>query len=171
MNYGFLSEPHFLHFQDGHSENSGELSFGSAWEYQPGRPYSCLCCSLKRRHLVPAPLTACLVTLERSPLLSEPETPPVEELGWLSIFLTTSPGLCWPSWPPVSSRIDVCVCVYVHAPCVYSCVCICVRTHVCACVCTYVCACVCVAGALPGSVQCELSSLGLLQTVYDVPLQ
>lgn len=144
MNYGFLSEPHFLHFQDGHSENSGELSFGSAWEYQPGRPYSCLCCSLKRRHLVPAPLTACLVTLERSPLLSEPETPPVEELGWLSIFLMTSPGLCWPSWPPVSSRIDVCVRVRACAMCLFMCVYMC--AHTCMCMCVHVCVCMCMCG-------------------------
>lgn len=38
--------------------------------------------------------------------------------------------------------------------------------------CVHVCACICiVAEALSGSVQCELSSLGLLQTVYDVPLR
>lgn len=66
-----------------------------------------------------------------------------------------------------------CVCVHMHV-CIHVCMCICVcaRVH-CVHVCVHMCVCMgaCVVEVLSGSVECGLSSLGLLQTVYDVPLR
>lgn len=128
--------------------------------------YSCSCWSLKLRRPVPALPRACPVSLEKSPLSLSLRSPraghPSPAQGLVTGMKTQQSQGCASSYEQL---VHACVSAYVcECICVYACVH--VGIHVC------VRACVCGGeGDIVWLCAVELSSLGLLQTVYDVPLR